>query len=318
MEVVAAKLQNEISMAGPFASLPFPNLRVSPLGVVPKKEPGKFRLIHHLSHPKGKSVNDGISKEAAAVSYVSFDRAVALVRQAGIGALLSKSDIESAFCLFPVHSDCYHLLDCQFEGQFYYDMCLPMGCSISCRYFECFSTFLEWVVRQETGHNSVIHYLDDFLFVGSRSTNVCQLLLSTFQFFMQKFGFPLSKEKTEGPTTVLSFLGIEIDTAALVFRLPEDKLQKLKVTISEIQAAKKVTLRSMQSLLGLLVFSRRIMPIAHVFSLRLSLSTRGIKQPHHFIRITKQLREDLKVWQTFLEKYNGHTCSWTRNYPMRN
>lgn len=34
---------------GPFAEPPFPNLRVSPLGVVPKKPPGEFGLIHHLS-----------------------------------------------------------------------------------------------------------------------------------------------------------------------------------------------------------------------------------------------------------------------------
>lgn len=51
--------------------------------MVPKKEPGKFRLIHHLSHPKGNLVNDGIAKEESSVSYVSFDRAVALVQEAG-------------------------------------------------------------------------------------------------------------------------------------------------------------------------------------------------------------------------------------------
>lgn len=45
--------------------LPYQNLRVSPLGVVPKKEAGKFCLINHLSYPMGMSVNDGISKEEA-------------------------------------------------------------------------------------------------------------------------------------------------------------------------------------------------------------------------------------------------------------
>lgn len=34
---------------------PFQNLRVSPLGVVPKKEAGKFCLINHLSYPMGMS-----------------------------------------------------------------------------------------------------------------------------------------------------------------------------------------------------------------------------------------------------------------------
>ncbi|KAM4036392.1 uncharacterized protein ACNLHF_015325 [Anomaloglossus baeobatrachus] len=75
--VLLQKLESELAegrIRGPFSSPPFFNLRVSPLGVVPKKEPGKFRLIQHLSYPKGSSVNDGISEADASVSYVSFDR----------------------------------------------------------------------------------------------------------------------------------------------------------------------------------------------------------------------------------------------------
>lgn len=88
-----------------------------------------------------------------------------LVSRAGRGALMAMSDIELSFRLLPVHPDCYHL-ECQFDGSFYYDMCLPMGCSISCRYFEMFSTFLEWAVWCKTGSTSMTHYLDDFFFVG--------------------------------------------------------------------------------------------------------------------------------------------------------
>lgn len=36
-------------VAGPFVHCPFPNFRVSPIGVVPKKNPGEFRFIQHLS-----------------------------------------------------------------------------------------------------------------------------------------------------------------------------------------------------------------------------------------------------------------------------
>ncbi|KAM4034613.1 LOW QUALITY PROTEIN: uncharacterized protein ACNLHF_021274 [Anomaloglossus baeobatrachus] len=129
--VLLQKLESELSegrIRGPFSSPPFFNLRVSPLGVVPKKEPGKFRLIQHLSYPKGSSVNDGISEADATVTYVSFDRVVSLVRQAGRGALMAKSDIESAFRLLPVHPDCHHLLGWFVDGSYYYDTCLPMGC----------------------------------------------------------------------------------------------------------------------------------------------------------------------------------------------
>ena len=64
--VVSAKLIQEVKagrIAGPFDTPPFKNFCVSPLGVVPKKTPGEFRLIHHLSFPNGTSVNDDITSE---------------------------------------------------------------------------------------------------------------------------------------------------------------------------------------------------------------------------------------------------------------
>ena len=63
-KVVDAKLKKELDahrLAGPFHSPPFPVFHVSPIVVVPKKSPGEFRLIHHLSYPKGTSINDDIS-----------------------------------------------------------------------------------------------------------------------------------------------------------------------------------------------------------------------------------------------------------------
>ena len=58
---VDAKLYKELEahrLAGPFLFSPFSVFRVSPLGLVPKKVAGEFRLIHHLSCPRGLSVND--------------------------------------------------------------------------------------------------------------------------------------------------------------------------------------------------------------------------------------------------------------------
>ncbi|KAM4021777.1 LOW QUALITY PROTEIN: uncharacterized protein ACNLHF_027092 [Anomaloglossus baeobatrachus] len=267
--------------------------RAAQEGIIPKKEPGKYRLIHHLSHPKGASVNDGIPPEEASVTYASFDKAVELVRAAGPGALLAKSDIEAAFRLLPVHPDCFHLLGCKVNEHYYYDMCLPMGCSISCHYFELFSSFLDWVVRYETGSNSLIHYLDDFLFVGPVNSKLCSLLLTKFKFIAQRFGVPLSPEKTVGPCNVLPFLGIEIDTNAMVFRLPAEKIQKTLHMLEGFCEAKKVTLQQMQSLLGLLTFASRVMPVGRAFSRRLSLATKGISQPGHRIRLTRSLKADL-------------------------
>lgn len=101
---VSAKLEQEVRLgriAGPFIDSPFHNLWVSSLEVVPKREHNKFKLIHHLSFPKGSSVNDGIDKDKSCVHYRSFDKTS--IREAGKGALMSMSDIQSALRLLSVH-----------------------------------------------------------------------------------------------------------------------------------------------------------------------------------------------------------------------
>ena len=48
--VVQAKLDSELEagrIAGSFQSSPHPDLKISPLGVVPKRQEGQFRIIHH-------------------------------------------------------------------------------------------------------------------------------------------------------------------------------------------------------------------------------------------------------------------------------
>ena len=79
---LSAKLDKERAagrIAGLFSSPPFPYFPCSPLGIIPKKDLSEFRLIHHLSYPKGSSVNDYIfhknfpllSMRASTIQYLS-------------------------------------------------------------------------------------------------------------------------------------------------------------------------------------------------------------------------------------------------------
>ena len=65
-------------IASPFVNPPLHDLRLSPLGLVPKKD-GNLRIIHHLSYPKGSSINDFIDVNSCSVRYSSFDHAVDMI-----------------------------------------------------------------------------------------------------------------------------------------------------------------------------------------------------------------------------------------------
>ena len=147
--IVSDMLKSEISLgriAGPFLLPPFDDFVVSPLGLVPKRESGSFRLIHDLSFPRGDSINSGIPREFSNVSYEDFDFFLSLLAMVGCNCFIAKADIESAFRIVPIDPNCHHLLGFMFNDKYYYDKCLPMGCSISCKLFEDFSRAIQWVL----------------------------------------------------------------------------------------------------------------------------------------------------------------------------
>ena len=59
----------------------------SPLGLVDKPR-GKKRRIHHLFHPPGKSVNDGIPAEFGEITYNTVDEVIAIIQDLGEGAVM--------------------------------------------------------------------------------------------------------------------------------------------------------------------------------------------------------------------------------------
>ena len=322
-KIIWEKIDKEIKegrMSGPYSYAPMSNLRCSPIGLVPKKS-GGYRLITHLSYPPLISVNDFIDPKLTSVQYSSFDNVLDIIRSLGTGALIGKMDISSAFRLLPVYPGDFELLGIHFQDKFVINKAMPFGCSISCSTFEKFSSFLDWKARQMANSENLDHYLDDFFFGGKKNTNDCQFLMDTFQTLCSKLGVPIADDKTQGPCTCLSFLGLTINTISGMIQIPTDKVDRLIVLINHVIAAKKVTLKEMQSLVGMLAFCARALTSARAFNRRMYGSLSKATRPHHRIRVTKGIKEDLKVWLKFLTTFNGESyiqsSEWFSNKSLQ-
>ena len=303
------KLQTELSLgriAGPFDSSPFPNFKISPLGLVPKRQPGQFRLIQHLSYPRttGTSVNAGISREHSAVSYAGIGDAVSVIKRLGNGSYMAKTDIESAFRILPVHKDDYPLLGFSWKGKLYYDRCVAMGCASSCLTFETFSTALEWVARHKLGCTGVVHILDDFLFFG-RTLNECEHSLNKFLQFCSHVGVPIAVDKTYGPRQVMDFVGITLDSVKMEARLPLDKIKKCQSLLHEFLAKKSCKRRELESLIGYLNFTCSVVLPGRPFLRRLISLISGVREPFHYLTISEEAKSDLRMWLLFISDFNG-------------
>jgi hypothetical protein len=306
ISVARAKVSAELEagrIAGPFPHPPFPNYVCSPLGVVPKSTPGKFRLIHHLSFPEGNSVNDGIPEHLSSVTYTKVSDAIQSIKFFGVSCFLAKIDIQWAYRLLPINPEDYHLLGFQLEG-FYFNKCLPMGLSSSCLTFEKFSTSLEFIIRKLCPSARVHHLIDDFLFIAP-SKEECQSTLETFQNLCGSLRVPLAPEKTVGPSQKLTFLGITLDTINSCASLPEDKVIKSLSYIDCLLSKRSATLRELQQVIGLLNFACQVVVPGRAFLRRTIDLTVGLKQQHYHRRLSEGARSDLQLWKKFIMDFNG-------------
>lgn len=322
--ILKQKIIEEIKakrVVGPFNEPPLKNLQVSPLGLVPKKELGEYRVIHHLSYPEGSSINDGISQTDKTVHYQNIDSAVKLIKYYGKGALLAKTDIEAAFRLVPVHPDSHDLMGFKVQDSYFYDKTLAMGLSISCQLFEVVSQALHWILKQKFKATSIVHILDDFLFVGPPNSLICNQTLESFLFLCNAVGVPIKQSKTVNPCTCLTFLGIELDARLMEARLPQEKLDKIKSVLQKYISRQKLKLQEIQSLVGLLNFACSVVVPGRCFLRRLIVLTRGLKKPHHRVRLNQSAKEDMRMWLVFIEQFNGKSLflsdTWATSEILR-
>ena len=246
-EAAEKKINSEIDAGrymGPFTHKPFKHMHMSPLSICEKSTPGQYRLLHNLSYPyNSDSVNGGIQKHNATVKYVSIQNVMDYIVELGPNSYLGKVDIKSAFRLLPVHEDDHHLLSFKFKGKYYFIDCMAMGCSSSCNIFEKFSTVLQWIGEEKFGIPHSLHMLDDFLFLGE-SYDIVADSMEKFKIMCDMLGVPLAPEKEEGPSTILTFLGVELDTSDMIAWLPPDKLLKYSEEIRELLLKRSATLET--------------------------------------------------------------------------
>ena len=303
---VTAAINKEVERGhtvGPFSVPPFSNFHTSPLGAVPKKD-GSYRLILDLSSPEGSSVNDGISHENFSVTYTSFDQATDMVFVSGRGSYMAKIDIKHAFRLCPVHPQDYPLLGIRWQGKYYVDTRLPFGSRSSPFIFNRFADALWWIITTIGCISFVIHYLDDFLVVA-KTEHECTQAVKTVKYLFSYLGVPIAMDKLEGPSTKITYLGIEIDSVSGTTRLPLDKVANLRELLEKMSTKKSCKKKKLRSLIGKLSFASRVIKPGRLFLRNLINLSTTVKYDHYYVTLNKESREDILWWLRALTDFNG-------------
>ncbi len=107
-------------------------------------------------------------------------------------------------------------------------------------------------------------------------------MLSTFH----TINIPIAKGKTQGPSQVIEFMGILLDTIKMQARLPQDNVNRLQTTLEQFQHRRSCTLKELQSLIGTLNFACGVVPPGRSSLQRMIDLKRNVQKPHHHIKLS--------------------------------
>lgn len=305
-KLVKSKLEKGF-LTGPFEEPPFTNYRVSPIGVATGRYSKKPRLIVDLSSPhdsEQNSINSLINKEECSLSYVKIDDAIKIIQSLGKGTTMCKTDISDAFKLVPILPSQWHLFCIKWKSSYYYYNKLSFGCRSSPKIFDYLSQAVCWIATNNYGIKHILHLLDDFITFERPEEDGETNMKLLFHIF-NSLNIPMALNKTEGPTTCLEYLGIILDSEAMEARLPGDKLSRIKEFLTSFYSRKSCTKRELLQLLGHLNFASRVIPPGRSFVSHLIRLSTTVKELHYHITINAACREDIRMWLTFLNGWNG-------------
>ncbi len=118
-----------------------------------------------------------------------------------------------------------------------------------------------------------------------------------------------------GPTSVITFLGIIIDTDKRELHLPTEKLQRL---IDEVQLRLKkrsCTHRELESLIGALQHVCEVIVPGRSFLRRAIALLSVARKKHHPIHLN-EVRDDLAWWSVFAAQWNGASLVANEESPQ--
>ena len=147
--------------------------------------------------------------------------------------------------------------------------------------------------------------LEDFLFLGWPGLGQCKVALEQALQVCGDLGILISEEKLEGPDTVITFLGIEMDSEMLQLCLPEVKLQCLLQTICSWEKRRVCMKREFLSLIGQLQHACRVVRSGRTFLRGMICLFTKARELHHHIRLNRCFQSDLQWWAVFLPVWNG-------------
>ena len=287
-------------------------LIVSALGAIPKPDSDDLRLIHDCSRPQGNSVNTFADPKS--FQFNTIDNACSLIHR---GYYMAKIDLKAAYRSVGINPNHYPLTGLQwtFEGDenpsYLVDTRLMFGASQAVEIFHRISNAVVRMAQKRLPQAKIVNYLDDFLIIAP-TYQECNLVMESLLDLVQSLGFEVSWPKVVKPTTIITFLGIQINSEQLKLFIPKSKLHEIKGKVRKWLLKRKATKRELQSLAGSIAWAAKCVKAVRPILRNIIDLFKSLRNANHNIRLPAVLKSDVRYLLQWCEIFNGVDFGQTR------
>ena len=251
---------------------------VNPISVRLKPN-GKARIIVNMSAPHVKdkekldlssgvptSVNSGISKEAWPANMAGTKEVLELLHLKGQGCKFCKSDWTSAYKHIFVRTKDLCLQVLEIGGRYFVEKALVFGCVSSPGIYDFIAKLVIKLAAARVGTSlgDILQCLDDVVHIAHRDSTDCEEFYLSYRQTCEEVGVRLApegdKDKAFPPTCEGTILGIEYNTEAWKWRMPEAKASYMLETLYKITDGLPVTNEEVLKLVGRLQHYHKLVP----------------------------------------------------------
>ena len=232
---------------------------------------------------------------------------------------MAKIDLEDAFKHIKVRKEDWALLGSSWTSKdesgkekrsYFVDTVLPFGCRSSPKLFNMFADALSFCMTQN-GVTETKNYLDDYFTCGKVDSDECSNNLNLMQETCKEIGFSVQASKVVGPSSVLEYIGIVIDTNACQLRISEERLEEIMKDLQKWLTRQSCTKRQLLSIIGKLVFVSKVVKSGRTFVRRMIQLSKKARFLHSHVKLSREFKLDVEWWLKYLRVWNG--ISWFKD-----
>ena len=277
-------------------------------GIMTKEKPnGSVRVILNMSAPKGMSANEGIDCNEFPAKMSSTREWLRVLKKAGRNCLMCKVDWSAAYKQIAVHPDDLRLQWFQWLGKFFCELALIFGSKSSVGIFDRCAKIVLFIVLWKSGFppSFVIQFLDDVAGAAPAGTDMLFTFDNAYNWVAEQLGFALaprdSPDKSFGPQTSGTVLGVTYDTKQWVWWIPEEKQTRMLHIIKELIGLEEAPQRMVRSIAGKIINVKDLVPGGRFYLDCILKANRFSEDGAQMVPLTKEFKEQIWWWSVQLQ-----------------